>query len=1066
MEVAFTSSGASLSGALSSSTVTFGDVELRDGLMELTFWSSGRKKNVDIMLRGKLGVDFLGSTLGAVVHLYPGEGGVEWAIVADLNASSRPFDLSDAVPEVKGGFLDFSLKNAVFIAASKDDPPVSESFPGYRVRKGVQVFGIIEHIPALNDLLGEHVTGLVLSMGWSKASGFDLMIYLPAESTLHLGNGIRTTPITLGIRTNPVELTVIAGVTVPVKDSTPLDFNFLLAADIGGARASAQMEGWWVKPFGTDSLKIGPEVTLSIEIIHAQFVSTGTPSGFGIAGGLMIGSIQASLAMDVSEDPKRMYHRLSNEPAIDTLQRQMLCGELKNLDISDVVTFAGQLVQQDIPKISDGLLKFEELRLYIRPIGVVLGTTPYPAGFSFMADLLFLEKRANVQCTIDKAQKSLDIIGSIDNFELGPLSVRGSKGPRATLECHIGVSKQQLVIDGIVTLFDMKAQTYIDVQFLPKPKFKFYLLLQFASVFMFKLDAELLGSIHDRLSDADFSLYAELENVILEYISQQLIELFDAAEVAATQGLEVAQGKVEEAQKAREDAISGAEKNVEDAEKEWQSYERSFWSSSQSIIDRYLSEISRLRAEVDKARTDFNNARRTAERAVEQANQDRSATLATGRRAVENAKHDIDRSINSAQRQLDYAKADLSKEFGVVQRAIEGAHRAVWSLQTQINDVKRTIDDYERALGYEFWKKPAIPGLRVTVGRLDASKAFTNGVLDAARGILRGTEYLEKVAAVESARGNLEDARETGEASLSAARGVLIIADDASNRAANRAKNNLEGVRAGTEFTAFKTAAEALDQFQNVNRVAYEAAVGALEGSTESAAFIAFNSVKAGLEVAKESTQLLDAEIEALALVEKATQTTLSILQKVVKFGVRTVTMKTIILSGTLHGILGVNDSEARPLSATIQGYFMGNRFDIRAEFDPSKPVAFITTIFKQLWDLIYDTFTFSSDVMAASDVLRDSTENASASSYGPDLTYVGSLGFAGARSAFLERRPNVLGLLVNESELIAAHIPQGPFSGTPLFPSVAVTVARRALILMQEERRVSIFDDLDGILG
>ena len=76
---------------------------------------------------------------------------------------------------------------------------------------------------------------------------------------------------------------------------------------------------------------------------------------------------------------------------------------------------------------------------------------------------------------IDKAQNSVDIVGGIDNFELGPLSVRGSKGPRATLECHIGVSKQQLIIDGIVSIFDMSAQTNINVQFLPEPIFKFYL---------------------------------------------------------------------------------------------------------------------------------------------------------------------------------------------------------------------------------------------------------------------------------------------------------------------------------------------------------------------------------------------------------------------------------------------------------------------------------------------------------------------------------------------------------------------------------------------------------------
>ena len=136
---------------------------------------------------------------------------------------------------------------------------------------------MIDHIQALNDLLHQNVTGLVLNAGWSKASGFNLMVSLPAGSTLDLGNGVKTTPITLGIRTSPVELAVMAGLTVPVKDSTPLNFNFVLAANVTGASASAEMGGWWVKPFGIDNLKIGPVVTLSIEIVYAQFVATGTP---------------------------------------------------------------------------------------------------------------------------------------------------------------------------------------------------------------------------------------------------------------------------------------------------------------------------------------------------------------------------------------------------------------------------------------------------------------------------------------------------------------------------------------------------------------------------------------------------------------------------------------------------------------------------------------------------------------------------------------------------------------------------------------------------------------------
>lgn len=74
-------------------------------------------------------------------------------------------------------------------------------------------------------------------------------------------------------------------------------------------------------------------------------------------------------------------------------------GEVKKLSISDVVAFCGQLLQEDIPKVPDDLLRFEELRLYICPFGVVLGTVSYPQGFSFKADLMFFGKRANIECS-------------------------------------------------------------------------------------------------------------------------------------------------------------------------------------------------------------------------------------------------------------------------------------------------------------------------------------------------------------------------------------------------------------------------------------------------------------------------------------------------------------------------------------------------------------------------------------------------------------------------------------------------------------------------------------------
>lgn len=473
-------------------------------------------------------------------------------------------------------------------------------------------------------------------------------------------------------------------------------------------------------------------------------------------------------------------------------------------------------------------------------------------------------------------------------------------------------------------------------------------LLQFANLYMFKVDAELLGSIRDPLSDADFSLYAELENDILDYIAQQIIEQFEAVKVAATQGLEVAQKKVGEAEKAWDDAIADAKKKLEDAQKVWESHERSVLSSGQDVIDRYLSEISRLQGDVDKACDAYDNAMRNAERAVEQANLDRAAALAAAERDVENAKHDMNKSIDAAQRQLDHAEAALSNAFGNAKRAIDKAQREVSSLQNKIDDIKRTIHDYEHAPWYQFWKKAAIAGLWIAVKTLEVSKAIASAALGVARGILTGAEYVSKEAAVETARKALGVARTTGQTVLSLSEEALRKVDKASQFAVDQAVATLDGVQKGAEFVAFQTAKEALERFKKANTAAYDKAKLAIKGLMESAEFIAFKAAQAGLEVAQNSTQVLDAAKEALSLAEKASQTALSILEEVTKFGAHAVNIKTIILSGTLRGILGIGGSRARPFSAVVKGYIMGSWFDIKAEFDPREPVKFITAIFKQ----------------------------------------------------------------------------------------------------------------------
>lgn len=136
VNLTFTISGASFAGALSSQMISFGDVGLRNAVLQVAFWSSNNKKQVDLMLGGTLAVEFLDIEVKAAVHLYPGEDGVAWAVLAELDSTRGSFAISDVVPDLKDTFLDFSLKNALFAAASQDDLSINQAFPGYHIRQG------------------------------------------------------------------------------------------------------------------------------------------------------------------------------------------------------------------------------------------------------------------------------------------------------------------------------------------------------------------------------------------------------------------------------------------------------------------------------------------------------------------------------------------------------------------------------------------------------------------------------------------------------------------------------------------------------------------------------------------------------------------------------------------------------------------------------------------------------------------------------------------------------------------------------------------------------------------
>ena len=108
--------------------------------------------------------------------------------------------------------------------------------------------------------------------------GFRLDITPPTATFLSLGHGITTSSLKPSIQTSPPRLTVSTDITVPLPHSAqPLIFDLVLSADLTGASGSSMVERWWINPLGMGTnVKIGPKLTLSLDIVFAQFVTTGS----------------------------------------------------------------------------------------------------------------------------------------------------------------------------------------------------------------------------------------------------------------------------------------------------------------------------------------------------------------------------------------------------------------------------------------------------------------------------------------------------------------------------------------------------------------------------------------------------------------------------------------------------------------------------------------------------------------------------------------------------------------------------------------------------------------------
>ena len=127
-------------GDLTTNVVQFGDIELKRAFLQVSLEAKSSEKANDLIVGGE--VAFSALVFDAAVHLYRSPEGskksLEWTVLAALTVKNDALQLSKVVPEVAGTPLDLSLTQAVFVAASRDDPSLGNMITsGFAFHEGM-----------------------------------------------------------------------------------------------------------------------------------------------------------------------------------------------------------------------------------------------------------------------------------------------------------------------------------------------------------------------------------------------------------------------------------------------------------------------------------------------------------------------------------------------------------------------------------------------------------------------------------------------------------------------------------------------------------------------------------------------------------------------------------------------------------------------------------------------------------------------------------------------------------------------------------------------------------------
>ncbi|KAF3935290.1 hypothetical protein ABW19_dt0205397 [Dactylella cylindrospora] len=867
-----------------------------------------------------------------------------WVIYGELK-DANGLRASRLMPGLEGSFLNFNLRNIAFIASNTNEasPAGLLNTYNYSIAKGVQLLAAFDSIDEINSLTRSQNPALTLKASYINGMiGLDIIMPNTNSAMVMKNSNLRPTPFTLGIKItdNGPCLALKSGFDLIVPNQTaPLNFAFGLNADMVGANGYGQMLGYWRNPLGiSDQLEIG-DLALQMGIIYAVFAATGTPSSLAITGGLKVGKTQATIAFSISENPGEL----------------LLSGSVRNLNIGDIVDFARKVTKLPLPTPDADFLTFEEMSMYMSS-GVTIGTRYFPPGFSASGSILAFGKRAQMACSMGST--GVMIKGSLDAFDLGPLSVRGRRGQSLAIDIQMTSSMHRMFAHGEVVLGPLLANIYLHALERGAGGMALEFDAEMAFSDLFRMSAK--GNAQTKIKGAaarsglkgiEFDVRAEMKQEIVNYVMAQVNAQFLAAQYAATQSLNEARAALDRAEKAFNESVKRAEADLAKAQASWQKKSDSVNKEFNDAKTAQTIRINQLREEVGKTKGEYDAAVDRATRKLEQTQTTAASEIGKAKGNLEKTKADVDRDIGSKQQILYNAEDDMNRRFGNATKDIERATNEMNNKLRELNDIQARYNakqsEIDRAnvfqkikLGFEM--TPIAAELGVKKAAFETAK----GVLNAAKAIVEGPGYKLAEGTMIAARNSLEAAKVTGKAAIDGASSTLTGVTIAQNGLVDGAQQGLQFTKtAGNELKLWKLAEQALDTYLIQSNNLITGLQKGVNGLTQTAEYIAFTTAQKTLQLARENIGDMTLLRKGIDVVEEGSKTGLRIAAWATKALGNLFDIESIIMTAQLSGL-----AKSGRFTARIVGDVANKRVDLTIDFTVGDAKKFVEDIFKKLW--------------------------------------------------------------------------------------------------------------------